>query len=112
MPENSLAQGCSCCGSTRITLSHSWDSSINTMCSFSSFPISPGSKNSTGRQHQHQLSQQPQPRRRLVVLVATSDYRKFFLMVAKNVTFESIYIYVNTTKNVHRKLKLANNALN
>ena len=37
-------------------------------CSFSSSQITYGSKRSTGRQHEHQLSQQPQPWRRLQVL--------------------------------------------
>ena len=50
-----------CNGGTRITPSYFWDRSINTLRSFSPFLISSGSKNSTGRQHQHQLSQQPQP---------------------------------------------------
>ena len=50
-----------CNGATRMTLSHSWDRSINTLRNFSTFPISSGNKNSTGKQHQHQLSQQPQP---------------------------------------------------
>ena len=50
-----------CCnGDTRITLSHSWDRSMNTLRSFSLFTICFRSKNSTGRQHQHQLSQLPQ----------------------------------------------------
>ena len=48
-------------GGTRITLSHFLDHSINTLRSLSLFLISSGSKNSTGRQHQHQLSEQPQP---------------------------------------------------
>ena len=45
-------------GSTRITLSHSWDRSIDTTQLFSISKRS-GSKISTGRQHQHQLSKQP-----------------------------------------------------
>ena len=42
-----------CNNGSRITISHSFDRSINTLCSFLSFSISSGSKNSTGRQHQH-----------------------------------------------------------
>ena len=33
----------SCSGSARITLSHSWDHSMNTLRSFSPFPRNPGS---------------------------------------------------------------------
>ena len=49
-----------CNGSTRITHSHSWDRSMNTLRCFSRFTKSSGIKKTTGRQHQDQLSQ-PQP---------------------------------------------------
>ena len=38
-----------CNGGTKITLSHTWDRSINTLLSFSPFPIRSGGKNSAGR---------------------------------------------------------------
>ena len=82
-----------CNSSTRITPWHSWDRSINTLRSFSQFAINSGRKNSTGRQYQHQLSQQPQTRWRLEVLVATSHYREIFVLVAKNLTLTSMYTY-------------------
>ena len=39
-----------------------------------------------------------------MVLVATSVYRKFFVLVAKNLTFYSIYLLSKMNENIHHNI--------
>ena len=65
-----------CNGRTINTLSHSRNSSIDTLRSFYPFPKNSWSKESTGREREHLFSLQPQTCSKLV---ARSVYRQFFM---------------------------------
>ena len=66
---------------------------MNTLHSF--FPCHKNSeiKKINQKKCQHQLSQQPQLRRRLVVVIIMYIYHKFYVLVAKNLTLKTLNLF-------------------